>query len=94
MSKSTITTHKPSLPELSKQTQIDNFIGSTEQQNIRKTIIDPLTNQRYVKFNLEILEHERNEMKTLSKIMYMKMNDFIIEAIREKMERHKKELEK
>lgn len=82
-----ISTTKPTLPGKSMQTRIDQFVGASEGQSQRKQVIDSVTQQKYVKFLLELLEGERNEVKRVARSLDMGMNEFIVEAIREKMEK-------
>jgi hypothetical protein len=82
-------TEKPTLPPRSVQTRINEFIGAVDGiPPQRKQVIDSLTQQKYVKFQIEILENERTEIKTIARRLDMTMNEFIIEAIREKIEKH------
>lgn len=83
-----ITTTKPTMPSKSLESRINEFIGAAEgNQTKRKQVIDSATNQNYVKFLLEILEPERDLLKKTARSLNMGMNEFIIEAIREKLEK-------
>lgn len=88
MTSAKITIEKPQISDKSLQTRINNFIGAAEGTTQRKQTIDPNTQQKYVRFSLEILLNERNEIKRLAPLVGMGMNEFIIEAIREKIEKH------
>lgn len=84
---------KPTFSDKIRNDRINKFIGAADGIPQRKQIIDSATQQRYVHFSLEILENERNDVKSLAPRIGMKMNEFIIEAIREKMEKHSDKME-
>lgn len=88
MAQSKISIEKPQMFDKSMQTRINNFIGAAEGTIQRKQTIDPNTQQKYVRFSLEILLNDRNDIKKLAPRLDMGMNEFIIEAIREKIKKH------
>ena len=75
-------------------TRMQQFIGTVEGQQNKVKTIDQATQQVVGTFRLFIFQNERDEVKSLAGKIGMTMNEYIIEAIREKSEKTEKQLKK